>query len=133
VDWADSKLNEAILFADSVFSQNDKAEREGVEEGKEGEETQRQPESDYSDDLPSDTLATGQLFTSFMTPSLASGSHYSSHTDGLDQEDSETSADEVVAAVPVPAKRPTRSQYRSKSKRPMRASSGSAGPRRNAG
>lgn len=133
VDWTDGKRNEAILFADSVFCRDNKVEREGGEAEEEEEMTGRQHESDYSGDEPDDTADTGQLLTSFMTPSLASGSHYSFGTDGLGPQDSETSTDELAAAEPVPAKRPTRSQYRSKSKRRARASSDSAGPRQSPG
>ena len=121
VDWADKRREVAISQANARFNRDASEEAEDEETEGTGIEEQEAP---YS---------TEHLQTSFMTPSQASATCFSSHTDGVTQDESETSTDELAAAALVPAKRRTRSRCRSESKRRAGASSGSAGPRRRFG
>ena len=121
VDWADKRREVAISQANARFNRDASEEAEDEETEGTGIEEQEAP---YS---------TEHLQTSFMTPSQASATCFSSHTDAVTQDESETSTDELAAAALVPAKRCARPRRRSESKRRARASSGSAGPRRRFG
>ena len=122
VDWADERRELAISHANALFNRDTSEEAE--DEETEETEIEEQEEAPYSAE---------HLQASFMTPSQASTTYFSSHTDGVTQDGSETSTDELAAAALVPAKRSTRPRCRSESKRRARASSGSAGPRRRFG
>lgn len=117
VDWADERRELAISHANALFDRDTSEETEETE-------VEEQEEAPHS---------TEHLQASFMTPSQASATCFSSHTDAVTQDESETSTDELAAAALVPAKRCARPRRRSESKRRARASSGSAGPRRRFG